>query len=71
METREMIKNPALWAGLNKPDQKVEDADIVIFGIPYDGATTFAVERKKRHENFERLHIQLIRQQKISKIFQI
>lgn len=41
METREIIKNPALWAGLNKPNQRVEDADIVIFGIPYDGATTF------------------------------
>ena len=41
METKEMINDPAIWAGLNKPGMKVEDADIVIFGIPYDGATTF------------------------------
>ena len=41
METKELIQNPSLWAGLNQPGMKVEDADVVVFGIPYDGATTF------------------------------
>lgn len=30
-----------LWAGLNWPDLKTSEADIVIFGIPYDGSVSF------------------------------
>lgn len=41
MNTKEMIQNSSLWAGLQKPGMKLEDADIVIFGIPYDGAVSF------------------------------
>ena len=39
--TQELIKHSELWAGLNKPGIPLQDADIVIFGIPYDGAVQF------------------------------
>ncbi|MBU5627115.1 agmatinase [Oscillibacter sp. MSJ-2] len=41
METRQLIQDPALWAGLNRPGLALEDADVVIFGVPYDGAVQF------------------------------
>ena len=41
IETKELILMPELWAGLNKPGIKMEEADAVIFGIPYDGAVQF------------------------------
>lgn len=39
--TKDMIKDEELWAGLNKPDLPMEDADIVVFGLAYDGAASF------------------------------
>jgi len=30
-----------LWAGLNRPDLPTGQADVVIFGIPYDGSVSF------------------------------
>jgi len=39
--TKELIKDSSLWAGLNKPGIPMEDTDIVVFGIPYDGAVQF------------------------------
>ena len=36
-----IIRNPKLWAGLNKPDLPIAQADIVMFGIPFDGGTSF------------------------------
>lgn len=41
MDTKELIKDSAIWAGLNKPGMPVEEADVVLFGIPFDGATSF------------------------------
>ncbi|WP_099207733.1 agmatinase [Urinicoccus timonensis] len=38
--TNEMIKDKDLWAGLNNPDLAMEDADIVVFGQAFDGATS-------------------------------
>lgn len=40
-EVTQVIQNPKLWAGLNKPGIPVEEADIVMFGIPFDGSTSF------------------------------
>ncbi|HZH93764.1 MAG TPA: arginase family protein, partial [Tissierellaceae bacterium] len=40
-ETKEMINDTDLWAGLNKPDLTVDEADIVVFGLAYDGAASF------------------------------
>lgn len=37
----DMIKDTGIWAGLNKPDLPLEEADIVVFGIPYDGGVSF------------------------------
>ena len=37
----EMIKDKALWAGLNSPDLTIAEADIVTFGIPFDGGVSF------------------------------
>lgn len=39
--TEEMILQEGLWAGLHKPHRSEEEADIVVFGIPYDGAVSF------------------------------
>ena len=36
-----IISNPKLWAGLNKPNLPIEQADLVMFGIPFDGGTSF------------------------------
>ncbi len=38
--TKEMIKDTALWAGLNKPGAKIEDVDIVVFGMAFDAAAS-------------------------------
>lgn len=39
--TKDMIKDAALWAGLNKPAIDKNEADVVVFGIPYDGGVSF------------------------------
>src|SRR4051794_40373922 len=39
--TEDMIKETAIWAGLNKPEISMNDADIIVFGIPYDGGVSF------------------------------
>ena len=39
--TGELIRSTEIWAGLNKPGLAIEDADVVLFGIPYDGAAQF------------------------------
>ncbi|MCG8541782.1 MAG: agmatinase [Clostridia bacterium] len=39
--TKDMIKDRKIWAGLNYPDLPLEEADIVVFGIPFDGGVSF------------------------------
>jgi len=34
-------KDTNIWTGLNKPDLIIEDANAVIFGIPYDKGVSF------------------------------
>lgn len=42
METvAEMIGKPGLWAGLHQPQLALEQADIVVAGIPYDKGVSF------------------------------
>lgn len=41
-----LLKNPitedkTIWAGLNHPELPLEEADIAVFGIPYDGGVSF------------------------------
>ncbi|MED1791398.1 agmatinase [Brevibacillus nitrificans] len=36
-----MIKDNQIWAGLNRPGISKEEADIVVFGIPFDGGVSF------------------------------
>ncbi|TCP21865.1 agmatinase [Scopulibacillus darangshiensis] len=38
---KEMIREQSLWAGLNRPGIERDEADIVVFGIPYDGGVSF------------------------------
>ncbi len=38
--TQEMICEK-IWAGLNRPEIKEDEADVVIFGIPFDGSVSF------------------------------
>ena len=40
-KTEDMIKDNQIWAGLNRPDLTAKDADVVIFGIPFDGGVGF------------------------------
>jgi len=37
----ELHKDPDIWAGLNKPHITIEEADAIIFGIPYDKGVSF------------------------------
>lgn len=39
--TSDLIQNPRLWGGLNRPGIATADADIVVYGIPYDGGVSF------------------------------
>ena len=46
MEVKELIKDPGIWAGQNKPGLPVEEADIVVFSIPFDGGVSFRAGAK-------------------------
>ena len=46
METKELIKDPGIWAGQNKPGLPIEEADVVVFSIPYDGGVSFRAGAK-------------------------
>ncbi|MCI5687912.1 MAG: agmatinase [Emergencia sp.] len=37
----EFVKDERSWCGLNRPGMKEENADVVIFGIPYDGGVSY------------------------------
>lgn len=39
--TLHLWKDSKIWAGLNRPELKPDDADLVIFGIPFDGSVSF------------------------------
>jgi len=45
-KVQEMIKDNKIWAGLNCPGIPIEKADIVVFGIPYDGGISFRAGSK-------------------------
>ncbi len=36
-----MHNDKSLWAGLNKPDIAIEETDVAVFGIPFDGGISF------------------------------
>jgi len=36
-----MHNDKSLWAGLNKPDLDMAEADVAVFGIPFDGSVSF------------------------------
>lgn len=37
----EFVNNKETWCGLNRSEMKEEDADVVIFGIPFDGGVSY------------------------------
>jgi len=37
----EYAKSSGIWCGLNRPDLSEKDADVVVFGIPYDEAASY------------------------------
>ena len=39
--TREMIGDPKLWAGCNTPGCRPQEADVIVYGIAYDGGASF------------------------------
>lgn len=39
--TSELIREPGLWGGLNRPWLPLEEADVVVCGIPFDGGASF------------------------------
>lgn len=45
-ETKDMIKDKSLWAGLNNPELSIDEADVVVFGLAYDGAASFRAGTK-------------------------
>ena len=40
-DTKTIIQDPKLWAGLNKPNISMENTDVIVFGIPFDGSVSF------------------------------
>ncbi|WZL72491.1 agmatinase [Clostridiaceae bacterium 35-E11] len=40
-ETKDMIKDKGLWAGLNNPELSIDDTDVVVFGLAFDEAASF------------------------------
>lgn len=42
-EVRELIGDPALWGGMNRPGISIAEADIAVCGIPFDGGASFRV----------------------------
>jgi len=40
-KVEEMIKEEGLWAGLNHPVISIENTEVVVFGIPFDGGVSF------------------------------
>ena len=36
-----ITEDKTIWAGLNHPELPLEEADIAVFGIPYDGGVSF------------------------------
>lgn len=45
-KVEEMIKEEGLWAGLNRPQISMGNADIIVFGIPFDGGVSFRAGAK-------------------------
>jgi agmatinase len=45
-KVEEMVKESGLWAGLNRPMILIENTDIVVFGIPFDGGASFRAGAK-------------------------
>jgi len=45
-DVRQMIRDQRIWAGMNLPGLPMEKADIVVFGIPYDGGVSFRTGSK-------------------------
>ncbi|MCL1982754.1 MAG: agmatinase [Clostridiales bacterium] len=41
MQKDEYAKSSGIWCGLNRPDLTEKEADIVVFGIPYDEAASY------------------------------
>ena len=37
----ELAADPAIWCGLNRPNMDEDQADVTIFGIPYDGGVSY------------------------------
>ena len=37
----EMLGDPGLWGGLHRPGITRQEADILLWGIPFDGAASF------------------------------
>ena len=37
----EFVNSTETWCGLNRPQMKEEEADVVIFGIPFDGGVSY------------------------------
>ncbi|WP_312353002.1 arginase family protein, partial [Aminipila sp.] len=35
------VKDKKTWCGLNQPEMKEKDADVVVFGIPFDGGVSY------------------------------
>lgn len=43
---KEMIREKEIWAGLNRPGLPMDQADIVVFSIPFDGGVSFRAGAK-------------------------
>lgn len=64
-----MIQEEGIWAGLNRPGIDMEEADIVVYGIPYDGGVSFRSGAKEGPAAVRNITYTIPRQLKDGKIF--
>lgn len=53
--TKDMIKEYELWAALNNPSLSIDEADIVVFGLAYDGAASVRFGAKEGPEAIRKI----------------
>ena len=46
-KTQNFYENPDIWGGLNRPELTYSEADVAVFGIPWDGSVSFRAGAKE------------------------
>jgi agmatinase len=47
LKRSDLTNDQGIWAGLNDPDRPIDDADIVVFGVPFDEGVSYRAGAKE------------------------